>query len=127
MFGASAGQFATLRVPGIRRPRSYSFAKSPQNEVPGEYTFFIRQVDGGEMSAWLGEKDRIGESLQISGPLGNFGVDESQQPMICIAGGSGMSAIKALVEHASKMQLPRDCYFFYGARSQKDLYCQEEM
>lgn len=127
VFGASAGQFATLRVPGIQRPRSYSFAKSPENEVPGEYTFFIRQVDGGEMSAWLGEKDRTGEPLQISAPLGKFGVDESDKTMICIAGGSGMSAINALLEHAVKLQLPRDCYFFYGARSQRDLYCQEEM
>ncbi len=124
---AKAGQYGTLQVPGIKRPRAYSFAKTPELENPNEVTFFIRLVEGGELSAWLQDKDRTGEKVTVSGPMGHFGLDNSHKTIVCIAGGSGMSAIKAIVEHACQQSLARDCYFFYGARTQADLYCLDEM
>lgn len=122
-----AGQYATIKVPGCRRPRSYSFAKALENEKPNEHTFFIRLVHGGKLSSWIAEENREGEHVIISGPLGKFGLDQSNKTMICIAGGSGMSGINSIVEHACNAQVERDCYFFYGARTQADLYLQEEM
>ncbi len=124
---ARAGQYGTLKVDDLERPRAYSFAKSPELENPNEVTFFIRLVEGGGLSEWFKEKDRQGESVTVSGPMGHFGLDKSDNTIVCIAGGSGMSAIKAVVEHACHESVARDCYFFYGARTQADLYCQEEM
>lgn len=124
---AKAGQYATLQVPGIQRPRAYSLAKTPELEDNNQVTFFIRLVEGGEVSDWLKDKDRTGEEVTVSGPIGHFGLDSSDKTIVCIAGGSGMSAIKALVEHACHQSLARDCYFFYGARTQADLYCIDEM
>ena len=125
--GAVAGQYAAIRVPGVKKPRSYSFSRAPENENSGEHTFFIRLVPNGELSGWLAKGNRVGEHVEIAGPLGNFKLDTSNDTMVCIAGGSGMSAIAAIVEHAANLGVARDCYFFYGARTQKDLYCQEEM
>ena len=125
--GGVAGQYATIKVPSVKKPRSYSFARAPENENPGEYTFFIRLVPGGELSGWLAQGDCVGQPVEISGPLGNFRLDPSNDTMLCIAGGSGMSAIMAIVEHAANLGVARDCYFFYGARTQKDLYCHEEI
>ena len=125
-FNAHAGQFATIKVPGVKKPRAYSFARSPKNENRNEHTFFIRKVPGGELSAWLDE-NKEGEDVTISGPLGYFKLDDSNQTMICIAGGSGMSAVNAIVEEAVLQQVERDCYFFYGARTQKDLYLVDEI
>lgn len=126
--GGVAGQYGTIKVPGVKKPRSYSFAKAPENEKPGEHTFYIRIVSGGKLSAWLEKGDkRVGEKVELSGPMGNFRLDDSNDTMICIAGGSGMSAIAAIVEHAANLGVARDCYFFYGARTQKDLYCQDVM
>ena len=122
-----AGQYATITVPGCRKPRSYSFAKDPQNETPNEHTFFIRLVHGGKLSSWIASGNREGEHVKISGPLGKFALDPSNKTMICIAGGSGMSGVNAIVEHACNKQVARDCYFFYGARTQADLYLQDEM
>lgn len=126
-FNAKAGQYATLKVPGIDRPRAYSFAKAPALEAPHEVTFFIRLIDGGELSDWFKQKNRLNEKVTVSGPMGKFGLDNSNKTLVCIAGGSGMSAIKALVEHAGHKSLARNCYFFYGARTQDDLYCQDVM
>ena len=122
-----AGQYGTIKVEGMQKPRSYSFAKTPELENPNEYTFFIRLVEGGEFSGWLAEKNREGEKVEISGPMGKFGLDDSDKPMVCIAGGSGMSAVNALVEQVSVQGIARDCYFFYGARTQKDLYLVDEL
>ena len=126
--GGIAGQYGTIKVPGVKKPRSYSFAKAPEDENPDEHTFYIRLVPGGELSAWLekGEK-RVGERVELSGPMGNFRLDDSNDTMVCIAGGSGMSAIAAITKHAANLNKDRDCYFFYGARTQKDLYAEEEI
>ena len=125
-FNSHAGQYATLKVDGLDKPRAYSFAKSPKSENKNEYTFFIRQVPGGEFSNWL-DKNRTGEKIIISAPLGYFKLDDSKDDMICIAGGSGMSAVNAIVEEAIHQKVKRNCYFFYGARTQKDLYLVDEL
>ena len=122
-----AGQFWTLRAPGIRKPRPYSFARAPESEKPGEHTFFIRLVPGGELSAWLSSGNCIDEKVTLSGPLGQFKLDPSNQDMVCIAGGSGMSGMFAIIEHAANLKVERNCYFFYGARTQRDLYMKEEI
>lgn len=122
-----AGQYGTIKVDGIQKPRSYSFAQAPERENPNEYTFFIRLVPGGELSAWLAEKNREGEHVKLSGPMGKFGLVESAKPMVCIAGGSGMSAVNALAQEVQAKGIVRDCYFFYGARTEKDLYLHDEI
>jgi len=125
---AVAGQYATLFASAAsQRPRAYSFAKAPENEADNEYTFFVRLVHGGEFSGWLFAKDRSGEPIRLSGPLGKFILDYTDRPMLCVAGGSGMSAILALLQHASNLMVPRDCLFLYGARTQRDLYCLDEI
>ena len=125
---AVAGQYATLVTSAAsERPRAYSFAKAPENEADNEYTFFVRLVQGGEFSGWLFGGDRSGEPITLSGPLGRFVLDYTNRPLLCVAGGSRMSAILALLQHASNLSVPRDCLFLYGARSQRDLYCLDEV
>lgn len=126
-FSAHAGQYGTLKVEALDRARAFSFAKAPELENPNEVTFIIRFIEGGGISDWFKQQDRTGEKVTIKGAMGNFSLDKSDNTIVCIAGGSGMSAIKALVEKACHDSLARDCYFFYGARTQADLYCQEEM
>jgi NAD(P)H-flavin reductase len=118
---ASAGQFAILSVPGIETPHAYSFARDPAAEADGEHSFLIRLVPGGEMSTWLASGNRLGAELEVAGPLGEFTLDASSDPMVLIGGGSGLSAVKALAEAACRQQLERDCLFLYGARTQADL------
>jgi NAD(P)H-flavin reductase len=124
---AQAGQYGILKVEGLEKPRAYSFAKAPCLENPNEITFFIRLVEGGQMSNWIKQPNRVGQKITVGGPMGHFGLDKSDKTIVCIAGGSGMSAINALVEQAASRQVARDCFFFYGARSQADLYQKAEM
>lgn len=123
-----AGQYAELSVPGvIEKPRSYSFASAPENEAPGHVSFYIRHVPDGEMTTWLHGVRREGERVSVTGPYGSFWLRESRAPMLCIAGGSGMAPIKALLEQVSQQGFQRQVTYVFGARTREDLYCLDEM
>lgn len=122
-----AGQFCTLKVPGIERPRPYSLARAPAVQAPGEHAFVIRLLPDGELSAWFRERDRTGTRVELGGPMGRFRLDPATGPIVCIAGGSGMSVIFALLEDACHAQIPRAVHFYYGARQARDLYWQSDV
>jgi xylene monooxygenase electron transfer component len=122
-----AGQYAEINVEGIEKARSYSFACAPQGETINEVTFHVRRVPKGEMSSWLHAGDRVGTAVTVSGPHGTFYLRESEAPILCIAGGSGMAPIKALLEDMARKGISRPVTYLFGARTQKDLYCLDEM
>lgn len=124
---ALAGQYAEIQTSSIEKPRSYSFAKAPEDEAEGEVTFFVRLVPGGEFTEWLFAQDRIGEPMTVTGPYGSFWLRPGESPIVCIAGGSGMAPIKALLENACNVGVKRDVLYLFGARTQQDLYCMDVM
>lgn len=125
--GALAGQYADVRAPGIDAPRSYSFARAPAAEAAGQLTFFVRHVPGGEFTDWLFADDRTGETLEVSGPYGTFHQRPGEGRMICVAGGSGLAPVHALVEDAALNGIERDCVVLFGARTRNDLYYQDAL
>lgn len=125
--GILAGQYAEIAYPGLSKPRSYSFAKAPENEKEREITFYVRLVPGGEFTEWLFGENREGTRLTVTGPHGSFHRHDKDVLMLCIAGGSGMSAIKAMLEAACNARVRRDAVFLFGARTQADIYCRDEI
>ena len=122
-----AGQYSELLVKQVGNSRSYSFAKAPANENPGELSFFIRNVPKGRFSKWLFEKDPTGQKLEVTTPFGSFYYRDGKGTMVCIAGGSGMSAVKAVLEQAAIDQVERDAVFLFGARTQDDIYSEADL
>lgn len=124
----AAGQYALLSVPGlIEEPRSYSFAGAPQPGGNRHIQFFIRAVPGGQMSQWAQQPTLVGTRVQVDGPFGDFYLRESEQPILCIAGGSGLAPVKALLEDALAFKCTRPVVFLFGARTQQDLYCLDAL
>ncbi|HBC55964.1 MAG TPA: oxidoreductase [Gammaproteobacteria bacterium] len=124
----TAGQYADVSVPGvIEEARSYSFAEPPLPGGNSQVTFHIRHVPGGVLTDWIHAEDRIGTAVKVDGPLGTFHLKASRKPMLCIAGGSGMAPLKAILEHAATQNCTREVVYLYGARTQKDVYCEKEM
>ncbi|NOX24828.1 MAG: 2Fe-2S iron-sulfur cluster binding domain-containing protein [Deltaproteobacteria bacterium] len=122
-----AGQYAEVYFPSIDVKRSYSFAEAPKPGGKNELCFHIRHVPGGKMTDWLHGKDRTGEKVRVTAPFGTFWLRSTDRPILCVAGGSGMAPIKALLEYALARGCVRPVTYFYGARTQADLYCLEEM
>lgn len=123
----NAGQYAQLSIPGHptlhQEPRCYSFCSAPSSQPQIEVGFHVRLVPGGQFTEWLFAEDRIGERVELTGPLGDFAVHNVQRPMVLIAGGSGLAPIKAMLEHLSTQKSAPDVTLFFAARTQDDLYC----
>ncbi len=122
-----AGQYAEISIPAIDAPRSYSFSRAPGKEEENVVSFYIRLVPNGEMTTWLHTASRVGESIKVNGPLGGFFLRDADSPIVCIAGGSGLAPIKALLEQMVIEGISRPIRFLFGARTQEDLYCLEEI
>lgn len=124
----TAGEYADLRVPGaLDEFRSYSFATRPDPAQADRAVFHIRKVPGGKFTEWLHQGDRLGARVELRGPFGDFRLRSGAAPMVCVAGGSGMAPIKALLEQAVVDGAERDCTYLFGARTQQDLYGQDDM
>lgn len=122
----SAGQYARLSVPGAAAlsdvERNYSFASAVGADGTTHLHFYIRHVPGGLFTDWLFATDRTGEVLSLSLPYGDFGYHPSERPLLCIAGGSGLAPIKALLEQLQADGIERSVTLLFGARTQADLY-----
>ena len=121
-FDFSAGQFASVTFEGCP-PRDYSMANVPGDPI---LEFHIRRTAGGATSAHVWEKLKVGDSVRVEGPFGASYLRESHRgPIIAVAGGSGMAPIKSIIERALQKELPQHIYFYFGVRSERDLYLHD--
>ena len=114
------GQYLdVLLEDGKRRP--FSIACGPQAD--GTIELHVRRVAGGGFTSWVYETLQVGDRLRIEGPLGTFVPrEDSERPMIFMAGGTGFAPVKAIVEHFIALGTRRPMRVYWGARSAADLY-----
>lgn len=122
-----AGQYANLWVAKIERRRSYSFAQPPLREGRDRVNFFVRRVPGGRFTEALFADELTGERIRIEAPQGQFHLRQGQGTMLCIAGGSGLAPLLSFLQDARKNRVNRPCTFLFGARTEADLYCLDEI
>ena len=117
-----AGQYIDFLLKDGKR-RSFSLATPPHADELLE--LHIRHVPGGFFSDALFTQYKGREILRFEGPLGFFYLrEESDKPIIFVAGGTGFAPIKAVIEHAlyHEIQTTRPMVLYWGARSKQDLY-----
>ena len=74
----------------------------------------------------VAEKLMAGDHVRVEGPFGPSYLREAHRgPIIAVAGGSGMAPIKSVVERALQKALPQHIYFYFGVRSERDLYLHD--
>jgi CDP-4-dehydro-6-deoxyglucose reductase len=114
------GQYVdVLLEDGKRRP--FSIANGPQAD--GMIELHVRHVAGGGFTSWVNDELKVGAHLRIEGPLGTFVPrEDSERPMLFMAGGTGFAPVKAIVEHFIALGTRRPIQVYWGARSAADLY-----
>jgi len=119
------GQFLEIEVPGQADEwRSYSMASSPSRK--DELELLIQKIPGGLFSGRL-EAIEPGATLRLRGPYGTSYLREGSDPILLIAGGSGIAPMLSMLEFATERRDPRPITFYYGARTTADLPLQDRI
>lgn len=111
----------TSRRPKVWRP--YSVACRPRED--GLITFHIKAVPGGWVSNALVHDAAPGDELTLGPALGTMTLSlAGGRDLLCVAGGTGLSPIKAIIEEAIRgsTACPRQIHLFCGARTRDELY-----
>lgn len=115
-----AGQYVDFLLKDGRR-RSFSLANPPHHDALLE--LHIRHIPGGVFTDPLFTQFKGREILRFEGPLGTFYVrEESDKPMLFVAGGTGFAPIKAMIENALHHRHQREMVLYWGVRAKRDLY-----
>jgi NAD(P)H-flavin reductase/hemoglobin-like flavoprotein len=122
-----AGQY--LSVETAYQPRLwrvYSPANAPRKD--GTIDFHVRALGSGWVSSALVRRLQVGNVIRLAAPMGSMTLDrKSTRDAVCIAGGTGLAPIKALVEEMTRFNRTRWVHLFFGARTREDLYDLAEL
>lgn len=119
------GQYLAVQVPRWPRVwRNFSIANAPREN--GLIDLHVRAIPGGMVSGSLVHSARRGDTVLLGQPRGEMTAPrDAARDMLCIAGGTGLAPIKAIIEGVISASRPgRDpkISLLYGARTQQDLY-----
>ncbi|PCJ47003.1 MAG: phenol hydroxylase [Gammaproteobacteria bacterium] len=120
-----AGHYINLIIPGMEdEPRAFSIASPPSESNLVELNICL--IENGKATTWIHEQLNVGDELRFSGPYGRFFVRKSDEnPMIFLAGGSGLSSPKSMIIDLFEKNEDREITFIYGARNEDELYYSE--
>jgi CDP-4-dehydro-6-deoxyglucose reductase len=118
-----AGQYIEFLLPDGKR-RAFSLANAPHQDDLLE--LHLRLIPGGSFTAQVFSTMKVKDILRFEGPLGTFRLrEESNKPMVMVAGGTGFAPIKALIEHAIHSHIKRPIALYWGAKNRAELYLPE--
>ena len=119
-----AGQYIDFILKDGRR-RSFSIANAPHEDKHIE--LHVRHIQGGEFTGEVFDHMKVKDIVRIEGPLGSFFLrEDSNRPVILMAGGTGFAPIKGIIEHALNKHIQREFHIYWGARTFNDLYFHEQ-
>lgn len=117
-----AGQYIDILLKDGTR-RSLSMANPPHDDDLLE--LHLRDY-GGAFSTHVFTRMKEKDILRFEGPLGTFYLrEDSDKPVVLVAGGTGFAPIKAIIEHAIHNNIRRPMVLYRGARHASDLYLNE--
>jgi len=127
--GHLAGQHVDLRLTaedGYSTQRSYSVANAPSGSTV-ELT--VQRVEDGEVSGYLVDEVRAGDRVELRGPVGGYFVwrPEWTDPVLLLAGGSGIVPLAAIARTAAAASAPARLRLVYSVRSPEDVIYAAEL
>jgi ferredoxin-NADP reductase len=127
--GHRAGQHVDVRLTaedGYQAQRSYSIASAPEDE---HLVLTVERLDDGEVSPYLVDELRPGDSLELRGPIGGYFLWEESLggPMLLVAGGSGVVPLRAMLRHHRAVESRVPLRLLYSARTLDEVIYRDEL
>lgn len=136
--GHRAGQHVDVRLTaedGYQAQRSYSIASAPEEEGPGAealVTLTVERLAEGEVSPFLTDEVRVGDRLEVRGPIGGYFTWTVAEggPLFLVAGGSGIVPLMAMIRHRALTQAVGGAVpavLLYSSRGYADIIYRDEL
>jgi ferredoxin-NADP reductase len=127
--GHRAGQHVDIRLTaedGYQAERSYSIASPPDGS---HVELTVERLDDGEVSPYLTEELRLGDRIELRGPVGGYFVWEPEQggPLLLVAGGSGVVPLMAMLRQRAATGADVPAVLLLSSRSWDDVIYQAEL
>lgn len=128
--GHLAGQHVDVRLTaedGYQAQRSYSIASAPDGGERIELT--VERLDDGEVSPYLVDELRVGDRLELRGPIGGYFVWEVSMdgPLLLVAGGSGICPLMSILRLRAADGHDPPTRLLYSSRSLDDVIYRAEL
>jgi ferredoxin-NADP reductase len=122
-----AGQFVVVRLqvdhdkPAVLR--SYSLSDLP---VADHFRISVKSEPHGIGSAFLCNRTREGDVLDVSAPRGSFTLRPGNNPLILLSAGVGATPVMSMLHALAAEKSPREIWWIYGARNRVEHPFAEE-
>ncbi len=127
--GHLAGQHVDVRLTaedGYSAQRSYSIASTVDGD---RVELTVQRVPDGEVSPYLVDVLKVGQPVELRGPVGGYFVwrPENPAPVLLVAGGSGVVPLMAMIRarNASGSRVP--FRLLYSVRTPDDVIYASEL
>jgi ferredoxin-NADP reductase len=126
--GHAAGQHLDVRLTaedGYQAQRSYSIASAPEEPL----ALTVERLEDGEVSPYLVDEAREGDSFEVRGPIGGYFVWEpgDPTPVLLVAGGSGVVPLMAMARARAREGSGAPMRLLYSSRTLEDVIYREEL
>lgn len=119
VFEFKAGQYLFLKMPdGKNIPLSIASAPEQKSYIE----LHIRVTHPESLAADMIELFRTGSNFEIDAPFGECVLEKGDSPVVIIAGGTGFSSMKSLLESAFVQFPKREFALYLGAQKAEELY-----
>ena len=127
--GHRAGQHVDVRLTaedGYQAQRSYSIASAPDD---ARLVLTVERLDDGEVSPYLVGELRVGDELEVRGPVGGYFVWEEAfgGPLLLVGGGSGVVPLRAMLRHHRAVGSAVPVRLLYSDRTLGDVIYRAEL
>jgi ferredoxin-NADP reductase len=127
--GHRAGQHVDVRLTaadGYQAQRSYSIASAPGS---ARLMLTVERLSDGEVSPYLVDELRVGDLLELRGPIGGYFVWEADTGglLLLLAGGSGIVPLMAMLRHRAASRSKAAARLIYSSRTWEDVIFRDEL
>jgi ferredoxin-NADP reductase len=127
--GHLAGQHVDVRLTaedGYSTQRSYSIASTVDGE---RVELTVQRVVDGEVSPYLVDVLKVGDPLEMRGPVGGYFVwrPANTAPVLLVAGGSGVVPLMAMIRARAAARSRVPFRLIYSARTADDVIYASEL
>ncbi len=117
------GQYLSVAIPvpeaGLTQVRQYSLSDAPSDDA---WRITVKRVAAGDstpagvVSNRLHDAIRVGDTLRVGPPAGDFQLRDGDHPVILISAGVGITPMVAMLRHLARTRPERPVIFAYATQ-----------